>query len=71
MNPKDLDRTIKKLSEAEHAYYVLNEPIMSDGEYDNLFNKLKQYEIENPKDLKKIQIIRTISCNDEKPNPCS
>ena len=25
---------------------------MSDGEYDNLFNKLKQYEIENPKDLK-------------------
>lgn len=52
MNPKDLDRTIKKLSEAEHAYYVLNEPIMSDGEYDNLFNKLKQYEIENPKDLK-------------------
>ena len=25
---------------------------MSDGEYDNLFNNLKQYEIENPKDLK-------------------
>ena len=25
----------------------------------------------NPKDLKKIQIIRTISCNDEKPKTCS
>ena len=41
MNPKDIDKVITQLSEAEHAYYVLNNPIMSDGEYDKLFNELK------------------------------
>ncbi|MGI9572339.1 MAG: DNA ligase LigA-related protein, partial [Candidatus Actinomarinaceae bacterium] len=52
MKEKDLDNIIKALSEAEHAYYVLNSPIMSDGEYDKLFNELKRYEIENPSDIK-------------------
>ena len=40
MNGKDLDKVIEELSQAEHAYYVLNKPIMSDGEYDKLFNEL-------------------------------
>ena len=36
------------MSKAEHAYYVLNNPIMSDGEYDKLFNSLKKIEEDNP-----------------------
>ena len=38
MNLKNIDKVIKELTKAEHAYYVLNSPIMSDGEYDKLFN---------------------------------
>ena len=52
MNQKDIDKVITQLSEAEHAYYVLNNPIMSDGEYDKLFNELKKYEIDNPSEVK-------------------
>ena len=52
MNPKNIDNVIKELTKAEHAYYVLNSPIMSDGEYDKLFNELKQYEIANPSEVK-------------------
>ena len=52
MNPKNIDNVIKELTKAEHAYYVLNSPIMSDGEYDKLFNELKQYEIDNPSEVK-------------------
>ncbi len=52
MNSKDIDKVITQLSEAEHAYYVLNTPIMSDGEYDKLFNELKQYELNNPSEVK-------------------
>ncbi|RPH15909.1 MAG: NAD-dependent DNA ligase LigA [Acidimicrobiaceae bacterium TMED210] len=48
MNSKDVNNLIEKLSAAEHAYYVLNKPIMSDGEYDKLFNELKKIELENP-----------------------
>jgi len=52
MNLKNIDKVIKELTKAEHAYYVLNSPIMSDGEYDKLFNELKQYEIANPSEVK-------------------
>lgn len=52
MNGKDVDKVIEELSQAEHAYYVLNKPIMSDGEYDKLFNELKQYEIKHPNEIK-------------------
>ena len=48
MNSKDVNNLIEKLTAAEHAYYVLNKPIMSDGEYDKLFNELKNIELENP-----------------------
>ncbi len=51
MNAKDVNDIITQLSEAEHAYYVLNNPIMSDGEYDKLFNELKQFEINNPSEV--------------------
>ena len=48
MNKKDVRDIINKLTNAEHAYYVLNDPIMSDGEYDKLFNSLKLIEQDNP-----------------------
>ena len=48
MNKKDVREIIDKLTNAEHAYYVLNDPIMSDGEYDKLLNSLKIIEKENP-----------------------
>ena len=47
MNKKHIDNLIEKLTAAEHAYYVLNKPIMSDGEYDKLFNELKEIESNN------------------------
>ena len=47
MNEEYVKKLINKLSEAEHAYYVLNSPIMSDGEYDKLFKELKKIENEN------------------------
>ena len=48
MNKKDVREIIDTLTNAEHAYYVLNDPIMSDGEYDKLLNSLKIIERENP-----------------------
>ena len=47
MNLKEVKALIDQLSKAEHAYYVLNNPIMSDGEYDKLFNSLKKIEEDN------------------------
>ena len=48
MNSNEVKGLIEQLSQAEHAYYVLNNPIMSDGEYDKLFNSLKKIEEDNP-----------------------
>ena len=48
MNKQNVLDLIEQLSKAEHAYYVLNKPIMSDGEYDKLFNELKKIEQDNP-----------------------
>ena len=48
MKKKDVREIIDKLTNAEHAYYVLNDPIMSDGEYDKLFNSLKLIEQDHP-----------------------
>tara|TARA_Y100000287_G_scaffold78419_1_gene62137 strand:+ start:326 stop:2398 length:2073 start_codon:yes stop_codon:yes gene_type:complete len=48
MNNQHVNDLIERLAAAEHAYYVLNKPIMSDGEYDNLFNELKNIELKNP-----------------------
>ncbi len=56
MNEEYVNKLINKLSKAEHAYYVLNSPIMSDGEYDKLFNELKQ--IENGLQALLIQLFR-------------
>jgi len=44
MNKQYVLDLISQLNIAEHAYYVLNNPVMSDGEYDKLFNELKEIE---------------------------
>src|SRR5690242_6611351 len=33
----------------EHRYYILNEPLVSDFEYDTLYKELEKLETENPK----------------------
>ena len=48
MNKKNVREIIDKLTIAEHAYYVLNDPIMSDGEYDKLLKSLKLIEQDHP-----------------------
>ena len=32
----------------EYRYYILNEPLIADGEYDHLFKALEKIEAENP-----------------------
>jgi DNA ligase (NAD+) len=38
----------KQLTEASRAYYVLDDPIMSDAEYDRLFRELQELEASHP-----------------------
>ena len=49
---KSIDDKIEALREKirhhEHLYYVLDDPRISDGEFDALMNELKQLESENP-----------------------
>ena len=44
---------IKKLRDVlrfhEHRYYILNDPLIADPEYDQLFKELERIEAENPK----------------------
>jgi len=42
----EMKELISKLREADHAYYDLDEPIMSDREYNQLYEKLEQMEKE-------------------------
>ena len=42
----EMKELISKLKEADHAYYDLDEPIMSDREYNQLFERLEQMEKE-------------------------
>ena len=39
-----MNRLINKLNEANHAYYNLAKPIMSDAEYDKIYDELLQLE---------------------------
>ena len=53
MPAKDISQRIDELRETirhhEHLYYVLDHPSISDAEFDQLMNELKQVEAENPK----------------------
>ena len=35
---------IEKINELNYHYYTLDEPLVSDGEYDKLYDKLRQLE---------------------------
>lgn len=44
---KDVNRLVAVLNYHEYRYYVLNDPIISDFEYDQLFTALKKIEVED------------------------
>lgn len=43
-----MQNLIKAINKHNHAYHVLDQPIISDSEYDHLYNELKQIEVQNP-----------------------
>ena len=45
---KDAEQLRELLRFHEYRYYVLNEPLIADGEYDHLFKALEKIEAENP-----------------------
>lgn len=46
---KEIDKLREVLRFHEHRYYILNDPLISDFEYDQLFKELERLEEENPK----------------------
>lgn len=42
---------VKSASEAANAYYLNNDPVMSDYEYDELIRSIRRYEAANPTDI--------------------
>ncbi|MEO6905096.1 MAG: NAD-dependent DNA ligase LigA, partial [Ginsengibacter sp.] len=47
-NPGDLEQLRNVLRFHEFRYYILNDPLISDAEYDQLYKKLEKLEKENP-----------------------
>lgn len=48
MNLKDIDNMVVFLNKCNHHYHVMDNPIISDQEYDQLFASLKEFEEKNP-----------------------
>ncbi|TXT25655.1 MAG: DNA ligase (NAD+), partial [Rhodocyclaceae bacterium] len=49
LSPADRIAALRaRVSELAHAYYVLDKPLVSDGEYDVLFRELEQIELAHP-----------------------
>jgi DNA ligase (NAD+) len=46
---KDLESLRDALRFHEYRYYILNDPLISDFEYDQLYKALEKIEAENPK----------------------
>ena len=49
---KRIQELTTEINYHNHRYYVLDDPTLSDGQYDSLFRELKQLEDENPELLK-------------------
>lgn len=49
INAKEIDALRDVLRFHEHRYYILNDPLISDFEYDQLYKALEKIEEENPK----------------------
>ncbi len=47
-NDGNADKLRKVLRFHEYRYYILNDPLVSDAEYDQLYKKLEKFEKENP-----------------------
>ena len=46
---KDRLKNLKKIiQEHDHAYYLLDDPLISDHEYDSLFQELKKLNLKIP-----------------------
>ncbi|MDD5765920.1 MAG: hypothetical protein PHW79_06725, partial [Candidatus Marinimicrobia bacterium] len=43
-----IDELRRQINEANHAYYVLENPTLSDAEYDRLMRELERLEAEYP-----------------------
>ena len=48
ISPKDIGDLRKVLRFHENRYYILNDPLISDFEYDQLYKQLESFEKENP-----------------------
>lgn len=46
---------IQILAKHNHAYYVMDQPSISDSEYDHLFHQLKALEQQHPELIQKIR----------------
>jgi len=46
--PSSIENLRSVLRFHEHRYYVLNDPLISDAEYDNLYKQLEKIELDNP-----------------------
>lgn len=50
MTNKDYQKAVETLNKWAHAYYVLDNPIASDEEYDKLYHEVLEYENAHPKE---------------------
>jgi DNA ligase (NAD+) len=48
LNPRDLSSLRQLLVFHEYRYYILNDPLLTDAEYDRLYKSLEKLESENP-----------------------
>ena len=48
INHQDYEKLIKKCNTCAYHYYTLDNPIISDQDYDTLYKQIKDYESENP-----------------------
>jgi len=48
MTDLEYRQNIDKLKKFSYHYYVLDDPIVSDDEYDKLYLKIVEYELKNP-----------------------
>jgi DNA ligase (NAD+) len=46
---REIDRLREEIRRYDYAYYVLDNPLVTDAEYDNRYRRLEQLEKENPK----------------------
>lgn len=51
INKEQYLSALKTLQDYAYAYYVLDDPIASDEEYDTLYHQVKAYETKNPQDI--------------------